>query len=95
MALADLHKELKPHYNEIGRPSIDREVMIRSLLVGYCYGIPSERKLCQEVEVHLAHRWFCKLNLGGKITRSHIARRSRSTWTASARAMCCATSPNA
>ena len=63
VALADLHKELEPHYSEIGRPSIDPELMIRMLLVGYCYGIRSERRLCQEVELHLAYRWFCQLDL--------------------------------
>lgn len=63
LALADLHKELEPHYSEIGRPSIDPELMIRMLLVGYCYGIRSERRLCQEVELHLAYRWFCQLDL--------------------------------
>ena len=41
VALADLHKELKPHYSDIGRPSIDPELMIRMLIVGYCYGIRS------------------------------------------------------
>jgi transposase len=56
--LADLHKELKLYYNDIGRPSVDPELMIRMLIVGYCYGIRSERKLCQEVELHLAYRWF-------------------------------------
>src|ERR1700740_329813 len=61
VALADLHKELEPHYSDIGRPSIDPELMIRMLIVGYCYGIRSERKLTQEVELHLAYRWFCKL----------------------------------
>lgn len=63
VALADLHKELEPHYSEIGRPSIDPELLIRMLLVGYCYGIRSERRLCQEVELHLAYRWFCQLDL--------------------------------
>jgi transposase len=67
VALADLHKELKPHYSEIGRPSVDPELMIRMLIVGYCYGVCSERKLCQEVELHLAYRWFCKLDLDDKI----------------------------
>jgi transposase len=62
-ALDDLHKELEPYYSEIGRPSVDPELMIRMLLVGYCYGIRSERRLCQEVELHLAYRWFCKLDL--------------------------------
>ena len=67
VALADLHKELEPHYSGIGRPSVDPELMIRMLVVGYCYGIRSERKLCQEVELHLAYRWFCKLDLDDRI----------------------------
>jgi transposase len=67
VALADLHKELEPHYSDIGRPSIDPELMIRMLIVGYCYGIRSERKLAQEVELHLAYRWFCKLDLDDKV----------------------------
>lgn len=46
-ALGDLHTQLKPFYSDIGRPSVDPELMIRMLLVGYCYGIRSERKLCQ------------------------------------------------
>lgn len=58
LALSDLHKELAAHYSEVGRPSVDPELMIRMLLVGYCYGIRSERRLCQEVELHLAYRWF-------------------------------------
>jgi transposase len=65
--LADLHEQLKPFYSEIGRPSIDPELMIRMLLVGYCYGIRHERRLCQEVALHLAYRWFCKLDLDDKI----------------------------
>ena len=66
-ALADLHKELEPHYSAIGRPSIDPELMMRMLIVGYCYGIRSERRLTQEVELHLAYRWFCKLDLDDEI----------------------------
>jgi transposase len=65
--LADLHKQLKAFYSEIGRPSVDPELMIRMLLVGYCYGIRHERRLCQEVRLHLAYRWFCKLDLDDKI----------------------------
>lgn len=65
--LADLHQELKGFYSEIGRPSIDPELMIRMLLVGYCYGIRHERRLCQEVALHLAYRWFCKLDLDDKV----------------------------
>src|SRR5215475_8897602 len=67
VALADLHKELKPHYSDIGRPSIDPELMIRMLIIGYCYGVRSERKLTQEVELHLAYRWFCRLDLDDKV----------------------------
>src|SRR6185503_4616921 len=67
VALAELHKELEPYYSDIGRPSIDPELMIRMLLVGYCFGIRSERRLCQEVELHLAYRWFCKLDLDDAI----------------------------
>jgi transposase len=61
--LAKLHAELAPFYSEIGRPSIDPELTIRMLIVGYCYGIRSERRLCEEVELHLAYRWFCRLDL--------------------------------
>jgi transposase len=61
-ALFDLHEQLKPFYSEIGRPSVDPELMIRMLIVGYCYGIRSERKLCEEVRLHLAYRWFCRLD---------------------------------
>jgi transposase len=61
--LSDLHERLKPFYSDMGRPSIDPELMIRMLLVGYCYGIRHERRLCQEVALHLAYRWFCKLEL--------------------------------
>jgi transposase len=65
--LADLHEQLKAFYSDIGRPSIDPELMIRMLLVGYCYGIRHERRLCQEVALHLAYRWFCKLDLDDKV----------------------------
>ena len=66
-ALSDLHKELEPYYSDIGRPSVDPELMIRMLIVGYCYGLRSERRLTQEVELHLAYRWFCKLDLDDEI----------------------------
>ena len=66
-ALADLHKDLAPYYSDIGRPSVDPELMIRMLIVGYCYGIRSERRLVQEVDLHLGFRWFCKLDLDDEI----------------------------
>ena len=61
--LADIRRELAPYYSAIGRPSIDPELMIRMLLVGYCCGIRSERRLCDEVHLNLAYRWFCRLDL--------------------------------
>jgi transposase len=57
-ALADMHELLRPFYSDIGRPSVDPELVMRMLIVGYCYGVRSERKLTQEVELHLAYRWF-------------------------------------
>jgi transposase len=65
--LADLREKLKLFYSEAGRPSIDPELMLRMLIVGYCYGIRFERKLCEEVELHLAYRWFCCLALDDKV----------------------------
>jgi transposase len=65
--LADLRGKLVPFYSEIGRPSIDPELMIRMLIVGYCYGIRFERRLCEEVELHLAYRWFCRLALDERV----------------------------
>jgi len=65
--LGGVREQLKLHYSEIGRPSIDPELMIRMLIVGYCYGLRSERKLTQEVELHLAYRWFCRLDLDDKV----------------------------
>jgi len=64
--LDELREKLTPFYSEIGRPSIDPELMLRMLIVGYCYGIRFERKLCEEVELHLAYRWFCRLDLEDK-----------------------------
>ena len=65
--LSWLRGELKAHYSDIGRPSICPELMIRMLLVGYCYSIRSERRLCQEVEMNLAYRWFCRLGLEDRV----------------------------
>ena len=65
--LGELRRELAPFYSMIGRPSIDPELMIRMLLVGYCFGIRSERRLCEEVHLNLAYRWFCRLGLDGDV----------------------------
>lgn len=61
--LDGLREHLAPHYSHTGRPSIDPELMIRMLIVGYCFGIRSERRLCEEVHLNLAYRWFCRLGL--------------------------------
>src|SRR5262244_1817443 len=65
--LGGLRSELAPYYSSIGRPSIDPELMIRMLIVGYCCGIRSERRLCEEVHLNLACRWFCRLGLDGDV----------------------------
>jgi len=65
--LDGLRRELAPFYSAIGRPSIDPELMIRMLIVGYCFGIRSERRLCEEVHLNLACRWFCRLGLDGAV----------------------------
>jgi transposase len=58
---------LDPFYSHTGRPSIDPELMIRMLLIGYCYGIRSERRLCDEIRYNLAYRWFCRLGLEDEV----------------------------
>jgi transposase len=65
--LVELRDKLASFYSDIGRPSIDPELMIRMLIIGYCYGIRSERRLCEEVELHLAYRWFCRLDLDDQV----------------------------
>ena len=65
--LSTLRQELTPFYSAIGRPSIDPELMIRMLVVGYCFGIRSERRLCEEVDLNLAYRWFCRLELESRV----------------------------
>ncbi len=61
--LSELRKHLAPFYSYTGRPSIDPELTIRILIIGYCFGIRSERRLCEEVHLNLAYRWFCRLGL--------------------------------
>jgi transposase len=65
--LRDLHEHLTDYYSHTGRPSIDPELMIRMLIIGYSFGIRSERRLCEEVHLNLAYRWFCRLGLEDKI----------------------------
>ena len=65
--LASVRAELKPFYSSMGRPSVDPDLMIRMLMIGYCMGIRSERRLCDEVHLNLAYRWFCQLGLDGRV----------------------------
>jgi transposase len=63
LELSNLRQHLAGYYSHTGRPSIAPELMIRMLIVGYCFGIRSERRLCEEVHLNLAYRWFCRLGL--------------------------------
>jgi transposase len=75
--LSDVWQKLKPFYCTIGRPSIDPELMIRMLIVGYCFAIRSERRLCEEVHLNLAYRWFCRLGLDGQVPDHSTFSRNR------------------
>ncbi|KRB67718.1 IS1182 family transposase [Noviherbaspirillum sp. Root189] len=65
--LTDFCSYLHDFYSHTGRPSVDPELIIRMLIIGYCYGIRSERRLCEEVHLNLAYRWFCHLRLSDKV----------------------------
>ncbi|HUN99578.1 MAG TPA: IS1182 family transposase [Bradyrhizobium sp.] len=65
--LRAVRRAMEPYYADTGRPSVDPELMIRMLLIGYAFGIRSERRLCSEVHLNLAYRWFCRLGLEGAV----------------------------
>jgi transposase len=65
--LGKIRASLHSHYSQLGRPSVDPKLMIRMLVIGYCLGIRSERRLCEEVHLNLAYRWFCRLGLEAKM----------------------------
>jgi hypothetical protein len=71
--LKGVRAHLAPFYSDEGRPSIDPELLIRMLIVGYCFGIRSERRLCEEVHLNLAYRWFCRLGLDGSVPLQSVA----------------------
>jgi transposase len=75
--LSWVHKELAPYYSHTGRPSIDPALMIRMLLVGYVFALRSDRRLCSEVQVNLAYRWFCKLSVEDTIPDHSVFSRAR------------------
>ena len=62
-----IRQHLQSFYSHTGRPSIAPELMIRMLIVGYCYGIRSERRLCEEINFNLAYRWFCQIGLEDEV----------------------------
>jgi transposase len=86
--LSEVRAHLGPYYSDVGRPSIDPELMIRMLIVGYCFGIRSEPRLCEEVHLNLAYR--CFVDWGLMPMFPIIRRFPRTATAASARAICCA-----
>jgi transposase len=75
--LSWVYGELSPHYPALGRPSVDPVLMIRMLILGYAFGLRSERLLCREVKVNLAYRWFCGLSIEDKIPDHSAFSRAR------------------
>ena len=75
--LSSIRVHLTDFYSHTGRPSVDPELLIRMLLVGYCFGIRSERRLCEEVHLNLAYRWFCRLGLTDRIPDHSTFSRNR------------------
>ncbi len=75
--LSWLHSMLAPYYSHTGRPSIDPELMLRMLIIGYVFAIRSERRLCEEVHLNLAYRWFCGLGLNGQVPDHATSSRNR------------------
>src|SRR6266542_2347918 len=75
--LSCVHMELAPYYSDTGRPSIDPVLMSRMLIVGYVFAIRSERRICAEVQVNLAYRWFCKLGIEDSIPDHSVFCRAR------------------
>jgi transposase len=65
--LTDFRTHLVSFHSHTGRPSVDPKLIIRMLIIGYCYAIRSERRLCEEVHLNLAYRWFCHLSLHDKV----------------------------
>ena len=77
--LSGVRQHLEPYYSRIGRPSVDPELMVRMLIVGYCFGIRSERRLCDEVHLNLGYRWFCRLSLDAAVPDHSTFSKARHT----------------
>jgi transposase len=76
--LTDLRAVLAPFYGHTGRSSIDPELMIRMLFVGYCFGIHSERRLCEEVHLNLAYRWLYRLGARQELVKNKLLEKTES-----------------
>jgi transposase len=77
ISFAFVRENLKESYNETGRPSIDPELLLRILLIGYLYGITSERKLVEELRMHLAWRWSTGLGFDQEISHHSTFSKNR------------------
>ena len=75
--LSWVHSELAQFYPKMERPSIDPELMIRMLIIGYVFAIRSERAICRDLQVNLAYRWFCRLSIEDKIPDHSVFCRAR------------------
>jgi transposase len=75
--LSWVHSELARFYPKMGRPSIDPELMIRMLIIGYVFALRSERAICRDVQVNFAYRWFCGLSIEDKIPDHSAFSRAR------------------
>ena len=75
--LSWVHEEMAPFYSSTGRPSIDPELMLRMLILGYVFAIRSERQVCAEVQVNLAYRWFCRLSIEDAVPNHSVFSRAR------------------
>ena len=74
-----VYEKVESLYSPTGRPSVDPVVLVKMLLLGYLYGIDSERKLEQEIQVNIAYRWFLGIDLDERVpdhsTISQLRRR--------------------
>lgn len=75
--LSWVHDELALFYSSTGRPSVDPELMLRMLIIGYVFAIRSERRICAEVQVNLAYRWFCRLSIEDALPNHSVFSRAR------------------
>ncbi len=62
-----IYEIMSPYYSKLGRPSIDPVSVIKMLLIGYLYGIKSERRLIEEIRLNIAYRWFCGFGMASSI----------------------------